>query len=52
MSPYNGEHGVKAAEVGRESKTICASANARFDGKGPKHRWDNLDDGVKGLLFP
>jgi hypothetical protein len=30
----HGEHGVKVAEVGRESKTICASANARFDGKG------------------
>jgi hypothetical protein len=28
------EHGVKTAEVGRESKTICASANAHFDGKG------------------
>jgi hypothetical protein len=30
----HGEHGVKAAEVGTESKTICASANARFNGKG------------------
>jgi hypothetical protein len=30
----HGEHGMKAAEVGRESKTICASADARFDDKG------------------
>jgi hypothetical protein len=30
----HGIHGVKAAEVGRESKTICALANACFDGKG------------------
>jgi hypothetical protein len=28
------EHGVKAAEVGRESKVICASANACFNDKG------------------
>jgi hypothetical protein len=28
------EHGVKAVEVGRESKTICALANARFHSKG------------------
>jgi hypothetical protein len=28
------EHGVKAAEVGRESKVICASADARFNDKG------------------
>jgi hypothetical protein len=28
------EHGVKAAEVGGESKMICASANTRFNGKG------------------
>jgi hypothetical protein len=27
------EHGVKAAEVGRESKVICASANAHFNDK-------------------
>jgi hypothetical protein len=30
----HGEHGVKAAEVGRESKAIRASADARFDNKG------------------
>jgi hypothetical protein len=30
----HGEHGMKAAEVERKSKTICASANARFDDKG------------------
>jgi hypothetical protein len=29
----HGEHGVKAAEVGRESKAICTSADARFDDK-------------------
>jgi hypothetical protein len=29
----HGEHGVKAAEVGRESKAICASADAHFDDK-------------------
>jgi hypothetical protein len=28
------EHGVKAAEVGRESKAICASADAHFNNKG------------------
>jgi hypothetical protein len=28
------EHRVKVAEVGRESKTICASADARFDSTG------------------
>jgi hypothetical protein len=28
------EHRVKAAEVGRESKMICALADAYFDGKG------------------
>jgi hypothetical protein len=28
------EHGVKAAEVGGESKVICTSADARFDDKG------------------
>jgi hypothetical protein len=28
------EHEVKVAEVGRESKAICASADARFDDKG------------------
>jgi hypothetical protein len=28
------EHGVKAAEVGVESKEICASADAHFDDKG------------------
>jgi hypothetical protein len=28
------EHGVKAAEVGRESQVICASANTHFDNKG------------------
>jgi hypothetical protein len=27
-------HRVKAAEVGRESKVICVSANARFDDRG------------------
>jgi hypothetical protein len=27
------EHRMKAAEVGRKSKTICTSANTRFDGK-------------------
>jgi hypothetical protein len=30
----HGEHGVKAAEVGRERKAICTSADARFDDKG------------------
>jgi hypothetical protein len=30
----HGGHRVKAAEVGRESKTICASADARFNSKG------------------
>jgi hypothetical protein len=30
----HGEHGVKAAEVGRESKAIYALADARFDDKG------------------
>jgi hypothetical protein len=30
----HGEHGVKAAELGGESKTICASADAHFDDKG------------------
>jgi hypothetical protein len=30
----HGEHGVKAAEVGRKSKAICASADACFDNKG------------------
>jgi hypothetical protein len=30
----HGEHGVKAVEVGGESKVICASADARFDDKG------------------
>jgi hypothetical protein len=30
----HGKHGVKAAEVGRESKMICASADARFNSKG------------------
>jgi hypothetical protein len=29
----HGEHGVKAAEVGRESKAICTSADARFNDK-------------------
>jgi hypothetical protein len=27
------EHRMKAAEVGRKSKTICASANTHFDDK-------------------
>jgi hypothetical protein len=31
---YHGEHGVKAAEVGRESKMICALADACFNSKG------------------
>jgi hypothetical protein len=30
----HGEHGMKVVEVGRKSKTICASADARFDDKG------------------
>jgi hypothetical protein len=30
----HGEHRVKAAEVGRESKAICASADTCFDDKG------------------
>jgi hypothetical protein len=30
----HGEHGVKVAEVGRESKAICASADAHFNDKG------------------
>jgi hypothetical protein len=30
----HGEHGVKAVEVGRESKAICTSADACFDDKG------------------
>jgi hypothetical protein len=30
----HGEHRVKAAEVGGESKAICASADAHFDDKG------------------
>jgi hypothetical protein len=29
----HGEHGVKAAEVGGESKAICTSADAHFDDK-------------------
>jgi hypothetical protein len=29
----HGEHRVKAAEVGRESKVICTSADARFNDK-------------------
>jgi hypothetical protein len=29
------EHGVKVAEVGGKSKVICASADARFNDKGP-----------------
>jgi hypothetical protein len=28
------EDGVKAAEVGRESKVVCAMANTSFDNKG------------------
>jgi hypothetical protein len=28
------KHGVKAAEVGGESKAICASADVCFDDKG------------------
>jgi hypothetical protein len=31
---YHGEHGVKAAEVGGESKAIYTSADAHFDDKG------------------
>jgi hypothetical protein len=27
------KHGMKVAEVGRKSKTICASADTRFDDK-------------------
>jgi hypothetical protein len=30
----HGKHGVKVAEVGGESKAICASADAHFDNKG------------------
>jgi hypothetical protein len=30
----HGEHGMKAVEVGRKSKMICVSADARFDDKG------------------
>jgi hypothetical protein len=30
----HGEHRVKVAEVGRESKAICALAKTRFDNKG------------------
>jgi hypothetical protein len=30
----HGEHRVKVAEVGRESKAICAPADARFNDKG------------------
>jgi hypothetical protein len=30
----HGEHGVKAAEVGRESKAICALADTHFNDKG------------------
>jgi hypothetical protein len=30
----HGEHRVKAAEVGGESKEICASGDARFNDKG------------------
>jgi hypothetical protein len=30
----HGEHGIKAAEVGRKSKMICTSADACFDDKG------------------
>jgi hypothetical protein len=29
----HGEHGMKAAEVGRKSQMICALADARFDDK-------------------
>jgi hypothetical protein len=29
----HGEYGMKAAEVGRKSQMICASANAHFDNK-------------------
>jgi hypothetical protein len=42
----NGEHGVKAAEVGGGSKAICASADTHFNDKGPKRQWDNLDNGL------
>jgi hypothetical protein len=30
----HGEDGVKAAEVGRESKAVCAMADTSFDEKG------------------
>jgi hypothetical protein len=30
----HGEHGMKAAEAGRKSKTICTSADAHFNNKG------------------
>jgi hypothetical protein len=30
----HGEDGVKVAEVGRESKVVCAMANTSFDDKG------------------
>jgi hypothetical protein len=30
----HGEDGVKAAEVGRERKAVCAMANTSFDDKG------------------
>jgi hypothetical protein len=30
----HGEDGVKAAEVGRESKAVCAMAGTSFDNKG------------------
>jgi hypothetical protein len=30
----HGEHGMKAAKVGRKSKTICTLADTRFNDKG------------------
>jgi hypothetical protein len=34
----HGEDEVKAVEVGRESKAVCAMAETSFDDKGPKRR--------------
>jgi hypothetical protein len=42
----HGKHGVKAVEVGGGARQYAPQPIHTSTTKGPKHRWDNLDDSL------